>query len=58
MSNEACSPVKRLYRSKEDAVIGGVLGGIGEYLGMDPVVVRVVYIVLAALTGFIPLLAA
>ncbi|MDD5503301.1 MAG: PspC domain-containing protein [Candidatus Thermoplasmatota archaeon] len=33
--------VKRLYRSKKDKVLGGVCGGIAEYFGIDPVLVRV-----------------
>ncbi|MFH1448579.1 MAG: PspC domain-containing protein [Candidatus Micrarchaeota archaeon] len=32
--------MKRLYRSKNDKLLGGVCGGVGEYLGFDPVLVR------------------
>lgn len=38
--------VKRLFRSRKDRVIGGVCGGIGEYLKVDPVLIRVVWAVL------------
>ena len=31
---------KKLYRSKKDRVFAGVCGGIGEYLGVDPTVSR------------------
>ena len=31
---------KKLYRSKKDRVFAGVCGGIGEYLGVDPTVIR------------------
>ncbi|QNO14458.1 PspC domain-containing protein [Alkalicella caledoniensis] len=39
---------KRLYRSRRDTVISGVCGGIADYLNVDPVIVRV----LAVLIGF------
>jgi len=32
---------KRLYRSKKDKVLGGVCGGLGDYLKIDPVLIRV-----------------
>lgn len=34
----------RLRRNKIDGVIGGVCAGIGDYLGLDPVIVRVIFI--------------
>lgn len=37
---------KRLTRSSSDRVIAGVAGGFGRYLGIDPVVVRLLLIVL------------
>jgi len=44
------SDVKKLYRSTNDRMIGGVCGGLGEYLGIDPTVIRLIF-VLIALTG-------
>ncbi len=41
---------KKLYRSRNDRYIAGVCGGLGEYFGIDPTVVRVLFI-LAALIG-------
>ncbi|MEF8847950.1 MAG: PspC domain-containing protein [Candidatus Thermoplasmatota archaeon] len=35
---------KRLYRSGNDKVLGGVCGGLGEYLKIDPVIIRLVFI--------------
>lgn len=35
---------KRLYRSKKNKVFLGVCGGIGEYLGIDPVLIRLIFI--------------
>jgi len=41
---------RRIYRSTSERVIGGVGGGLGEYLGVDPVLIRLSLIALA-LTG-------
>lgn len=49
---------KRLFRSRSNRMLLGVLGGIGEYLGVDPVAVRAAYILLAFLSGVMPLLLA
>ena len=38
-------PYKRLWRSRDDRRIAGVCGGIGEYFGVDPVWIRVLFIV-------------
>lgn len=45
---------KKLYRSKENKVIFGILGGIGEYLEVDPVLIRVIFLAVTVFTGFIP----
>jgi phage shock protein C len=36
---------KRLFRSKYDRVLGGVCAGLGKYFNIDPVLVRVVWVV-------------
>lgn len=36
----------RLYRSRTDKVLGGVCGGLGRYLGIDPIVIRIIFILL------------
>ncbi|MEM0492723.1 MAG: PspC domain-containing protein [Candidatus Thermoplasmatota archaeon] len=41
---------KRLYRSGRERVLGGVCGGIGEYLRIDPVTVRLIWFVGVFLT--------
>lgn len=43
---------KKLYRSKENRIIAGVCGGLGEYFNVDPVLVRVAFILLAFVHGF------
>ncbi len=41
----------RLYRSRTDRVIAGVAGGVADYLNLDPSLVRIVWAVLAFVTG-------
>ncbi len=36
---------KRLYRSINDRVLGGVCGGLGNFFTIDPVLVRVLWAV-------------
>jgi len=38
--------MKRLYRSRTHRQIAGVCGGIAEYFGLDPVLVRVIFILM------------
>jgi phage shock protein PspC (stress-responsive transcriptional regulator) len=45
---------KRMYRDKETAVIAGVLGGLADYFKQDPVLFRLVAIILLILTGIFP----
>lgn len=42
---------KRLTRSTHDRMLAGVCGGIAAFLGWDPTVVRIVWIVLTMLGG-------
>lgn len=42
----------RLYRSRDDKWISGVLGGVAKYFGVDPVLMRVGFLALAFLTNF------
>jgi phage shock protein C len=46
------SPTKTLYRSRSNRMIGGVAAGLGEYLNIDPTVVRLLF-VFAALVGWV-----
>lgn len=45
--------MKKLYRSKENRVLAGIFGGLGEYLEVDPVILRLfwhsLYLLLLAL---------
>jgi phage shock protein PspC (stress-responsive transcriptional regulator) len=42
---------RRLYRSRHDSVLGGVAGGVAEYLDVDPSIVRIIWAILAIVTG-------
>lgn len=41
---------KRLCRSRSDAYVGGVCAGIAEYFDLDPIVVRILAVLLAGVT--------
>ncbi|MFW5995772.1 MAG: PspC domain-containing protein [Halanaerobiaceae bacterium] len=45
--------MKKLYRSGENKILAGVCGGLGEYFGIDPVIVRLIFILFvpALMTG-------
>lgn len=45
---------KRLYRSKKNKVFAGICGGVGEYFDIDPVVVRLVWLLIVVFTGIVP----
>ncbi|MBQ2867592.1 MAG: PspC domain-containing protein [Firmicutes bacterium] len=46
---------RKLYRSSEDRAILGICGGIGEYLDIDPIIIRLIVVILTLL-GFSGLL--
>jgi phage shock protein C len=37
---------KRLYRSRKNKVIAGVCGGVGEYFKIDPVIIRILAVII------------
>lgn len=39
-------PYKRLYRSRKEKVLSGLCGGIGEYFSVDPVIIRIIALLL------------
>ena len=41
----------RLYRSRRDRMLAGVAGGLAEIWGADPALVRIIWALLAILTG-------
>jgi len=48
---EAPISKKRLYRNTDDVIIAGVASGIATYFGIDPVFVRIIFVVLALANG-------
>jgi len=43
--------MKKLYLSNIDRKVGGVCGGLGEYLDVDPTVLRVIFLISCFLGG-------
>lgn len=44
-----------LHRSTQNRMLAGVCGGLGESLGVDPTILRLIWAALAILTAGIPL---
>jgi phage shock protein PspC (stress-responsive transcriptional regulator) len=42
---------KRLYRDDDDGIVGGVAAGLAHYFGVDPVVVRIIFVLMVVLGG-------
>jgi phage shock protein PspC (stress-responsive transcriptional regulator) len=45
------SETKKLFRKSSDKKIAGVCSGLGEYLNLDPNIVRIVFVLLALFVG-------
>jgi len=45
------SPPRRLTRSTSDRKIAGVAGGLADYLGADPLAVRIGFVVVSLFSG-------
>ncbi len=43
---------ERLYRSRRVRVLGGVAGGLAKYFNLDPILVRVLFVIITILHGF------
>lgn len=46
--------MKRLYRSREQRLVSGVIGGIAEYYGVDPTLPRLAFVLFLLITGIFP----
>jgi phage shock protein C len=46
-------PAKRLYRSRDNRMLCGVAAGVGDYLGVDPTIVRFAWVILLVF-GLVP----
>ena len=45
---------KKLYRSRTNKTFSGVCGGLGEYLNIDPTLVRVLWVLLSIFAAGFP----
>ena len=54
MFDDNDSMSKPLMRVRQGALIAGVCGGIAKWLGWDPTIVRVVYVMLTLLSAAFP----
>ncbi len=50
--------MKKVYRSRENRMVAGICGGIGESYDIDPTVVRLAVVFLGLATGFVPVIVA
>ncbi len=50
--------MKKIYKNKENRILAGIFGGLGEYYNVDPNLLRVIALLFCALTGFFPLIIA
>jgi len=45
------SEYRKLYRSRKQRMIAGVCGGLAEYFGIDPTLMRLIFIVAGLFSG-------
>ena len=43
--------MKKLYKSNKNKVFFGAIGGIGEYFDLDPVILRLLWVLITFFTG-------
>ena len=46
--------MKKLYKSKENKIFSGVVGGLGEYFDIDPTILRLIWLLIIVFTGIFP----
>ncbi|MFA5877366.1 PspC domain-containing protein [Patescibacteria group bacterium] len=47
-------PHKHLYKSNTNKVFAGICGGLGEYFDIDPVLLRLIWVLVVIFTGVVP----
>jgi len=47
-------PKRPLRRSRSNRVISGVVGGLAEYIGIDPALARVLYVLISVFSAAFP----
>lgn len=46
--------MKMLQRSRKSRMIAGICGGLGDYFGIDPTMVRVIYVIVSIFSAAFP----
>ncbi|HAU07791.1 MAG: Phage shock protein C, PspC [Candidatus Yanofskybacteria bacterium GW2011_GWF1_44_227] len=49
------NPNKKLYRSNTNKVFAGVLGGLGHYYDVDPLFLRIAFVILTVISNVFPM---
>ena len=50
--------MKRVYRSRNDRMVAGIIGGVGEVYEIDPTLLRLGLVFVGLATGVVPLVVA
>lgn len=48
--------MKKLFRSRYDKKLTGVLGGLAEYFGIDSTLLRLIFVISLVVTAFMPMI--
>jgi len=54
MSNTTSMSSTHFHRSRSNRLLGGVCGGLARWLGWDPTVTRILYVLLSVLSAAFP----
>ena len=46
--------MKKLHRSNSNKIFAGIIGGVGEYFDIDPVILRLLWLLMVISTGIVP----
>ncbi len=46
--------MKKIYKSNTNKIFAGIIGGLGEYFDIDPVLLRLIAVLVCFSTGIIP----
>lgn len=46
---------KKLYRSQQHKMMGGVCGGLGEYFDIDVTLIRLIFVAVGLVTAIFPM---
>jgi phage shock protein C len=46
--------MKHLHRSTTNKTFAGICGGLGEYFNIDPVLLRLIWVLVVIFTGVVP----